>query len=196
MLVVACHVERCGLCRDDVATWESVGGRFLEDTSPEPLSGSALATTLAAIASEDVGRAPAQTERPRLPRYLERFSVPRALADQSIGFRRWATPNIWFAPINVGQDSGTCYLVFGRAKTVLSRHTHKGREFTNVIYGSFHDDSGTFGLNDFEEADDSLLHAPTVTAEGDCLCIASAQSPMQFVGWRARMVQAALGELY
>jgi putative transcriptional regulator len=158
------------------------------------LANDALARTLARIERHDATRERAAR---KLPDFLERFSVPAALRDQEIGARLWLTPSIWFAPMAIepGSQSRT-YLVYARKDTSLPVHTHRGREFTAVLHGSFRDGLETFGKGDFEEADESLSHAPAVTAETDCLCVISADAPMLLKGRIARMVQSLSGTLY
>jgi putative transcriptional regulator len=133
----------------------------------------------------------------KLPGFLERFGLPAPLLGQNIGSRLWLTPGIWFAPIHTGSMSPSrTYLVYAARNTALPEHTHRGREFTSVLYGSFRDGSGTFGKGDFEEADDAISHAPAVTAESECLCAISADAPMSLHGRIARMIQSLAGNHY
>ncbi len=192
MLIVACHLHACDACRREAAVWESIGGALLLAATPVPLADVALARALARIE----GDARPEPARKR-PEFLDRFSLPPPLQDQDIGSRLWLTPSIWFAPVRFAQASqNRTYLVHAKKDTVLPEHTHRGREFTSVLYGSFRDGSGTFGQGDFEEADDSLRHAPSVTAESECLCVISADAPMHLQGRLARMIQTLTGNLY
>jgi putative transcriptional regulator len=117
------------------------------------------------------------------------------LHDKDIGSQLWLTPSIWFAPVRFSEESQSrTYLVYGKENTVLPEHTHRGREYTSVLCGSYSDDTGTFAEGDFEEADGSLSHAPA--AQSECLCVISADAPMLLHGRIARMVQAVTGNLY
>jgi putative transcriptional regulator len=194
MLVVSCHLHSCDTCRREIAMLESAGGALLLAAAPEALANDALARALARI---DSGVEPAPRPAKNLPEFLKRFPVPQPLRDQDIGSQLWLTPSIWFAPVrfSVASRSRT-YLVYAKENTALPEHTHRGREYTAVLCGSFQDGAGTFAQGDFEEADDSLSHAPAVTAQSECLCVISADAPMQLHGRIARVIQALAGKLY
>lgn len=133
----------------------------------------------------------------RSPEYLRRFDPPAPLLAQTIGMRRWVTPNIWFAPIAIpANSSARTYLVYARRNTTMAKHTHVGHEFTSVLYGSFSDDTGTYGPGDFAETDNSIVHAPAITGESDCLSLISTDAPMRLVGLTARVIQTMTGTLY
>jgi putative transcriptional regulator len=190
-LTVACHVHDCVICRSEAALWESVGGSVLEALEPAVLRHGALERTLARLAE-----APSENTS-RLPAFMRAFKTPAPLAHEKIGFRRWVTPNIWFAPIHLGRDVRSySYLVYARAGTTLAQHTHGGAEYTQILHGSFRDAAGTFGQGDFARTDESILHAPAVTLESDCLCLSSSDEPMQLTGRAARIIQSLLGTLY
>jgi putative transcriptional regulator len=193
MLTVGCHVHICAICRQETALWESVGGAMLDASAPVALSADAKARVFARLGERSETRA----AEPRLPAYLQHFALPAPLQRQSIGMRRWVTPNIWFAPIAIAPGSpARTYLVYGKANTTLPAHTHVGREFTTLLYGSFSDDTGSYGAGDFAETDDTITHSPAVTAEDACLCLISADAPMRLKGRPARFIQALAGTLY
>ncbi len=135
-----------------------------------------------------------------LPSFLARFDIPAALAAQTIGRRRFVTPGIWFAPVAAdgAADNGSTrtYLVYAKADMVLAEHSHRGREFTQVLAGAFDDDTGVYGRGDFALTDDALTHAPTVTPDGECLCLISAEAPMRLTSFPARILQALTGSHY
>jgi putative transcriptional regulator len=192
MLVVACHLAACAVCRQEAGLWECVGGALLEDASPAPLPNNALAQMLSRLEDDTP-----QPKAPTPPKYLQRFAIPAPLAAQKIGHRHWVTPGIWFAPVAApaGSDART-YLVYARANTVLAEHRHAGREFTHVLAGAFSDDSGVYDAGDFALAENDLEHAPTVTGDGECLCLISADAPMRLKSFPARLIQAITGTLY
>jgi putative transcriptional regulator len=190
-LVVSCHLHSCEVCRREVAVWENAGGALLLAAAPVALADDALAKALARID----GAEPAQRPAKHLPEFLKRFPVPPPLQGQDIGSQLWLTPSIWFAPVRFPAGcQGRTYLVYGKENTVLPEHTHRGREYTSVLCGSYSDGTGTFAEGDFEEVDGSLSHAPA--AQSECLCVISADAPMLLHGRIARMVQAVTGNLY
>jgi putative transcriptional regulator len=188
-LVVACHLESCAICRQEVNLWECAGGALLEDTAPVEMSAGALDHMMARL---DDGEA----AKPALPAFLSRFDIPAALAAQTIGRRRFVTPGIWFAPVNAGEGEARTYLVCAKADTVLAEHNHRGREWTHVITGAFGDGTGIYAKGDFALTDDALTHAPTVTPDGECLCLISAEAPMRLKSFPARILQALTGSHY
>jgi putative transcriptional regulator len=192
-LVVACHVETCARCRQEVALISSVGGALLQAAVPASLSDGALERALSQLDDKlDTPRAAAS-----LPRYLQGHAMPKVLEGQRFGFRRFVTPNIWFAPLKLDERSETrTYLVYGAEKTTLAQHTHYGREFTTVLWGAFSDVDGVFNAGDFAETDESVEHAPLSISQGGCLCIISSDGPMRLVGQIARVIQSVTGTLY
>lgn len=193
-LVVACHLERCALCAQTVADFESLGGCLLEKTQSEALSEGALARVLAAI---DRPGAMAEERNASVPGYLARFDLPQTLRRQTIGPRQWLTPSIWFAPVNLSpRASARTYLVYGRKNTSLPRHTHAGRELTAVLAGGYRDTLGDFDAGDFVETDETVLHAPSVTTDDACLCLITSDGPMKLRGFLARLVQICARERY
>lgn len=189
-LVVACHIDNCVICRSEAALWESIGGSVLETLEASPLSEGALEKALGQLDDTLVNA-------PKLPAFMDRFAVPSPLAHEKIGFRRWVTPSIWFAPIHLGKNARSySYLVYARAGTTLAQHTHGGAEYTQILHGSFRDTTGIFAQGDFACTDENILHAPAVTLESDCLCLSSSDEPMQLTGRAARIIQSLLGTLY
>jgi putative transcriptional regulator len=190
-LVVACHIAGCALCRSETGLWESAGGAMLEDAPPVALRDGALDMALARL---DAGAAAA---KPALPDFMRRYAVPAPLAQRRIGYRRWVTPNIWFAPVGAPVGSGApTYLVFARRDTTLSIHAHGGREMTTVIDGAFDDTLGRFEVGDFAQTDESVEHAPRATPQGSCLCLISSQTPMKLKYRPARIIQSLFGMRY
>ncbi|MEI9930189.1 MAG: ChrR family anti-sigma-E factor [Rhizomicrobium sp.] len=187
MLVVACHVLECTVCRSEVGLWNSVGGAMLDTFDPVSLKEGALVDVLSRLDIKSV------QVRSKRPRFLRSYSIPASLLRRQIGPRRWVTPNIWFAPV---KGDLLTYLVFARRNTMLSFHTHGGREFTQVLEGVFEDTAGRFGIGDFAETNESVEHAPKATSEGSCLCLISSETPMQLKYRPARIIQSLLGKQY
>lgn len=192
MLVVACHIETCAVCRSEVSLWEGAGGALLEEAAPEALSDGALERMMARLDGAE-----AVTIRHPVPDFLDRFDLPAPLKGRAIGRRRRVTPNIWFAPVDM-PDGGSArtYLVYAGQSTVLAEHTHVGREFTHVIAGAFADTGGRYDKGDFACTDETVTHTPGVTGEAECLCLISADAPMRLMGLPARIIQSLTGTLY
>jgi putative transcriptional regulator len=177
------------LCRQEVSVWECAGGALLEEAEQVALSADALDRMMARL---EVSEKP----KPAMPQFLSRFDIPAALATQKIGRRIYVTPSIWFAPVEADAGEARTYLVYAKAGTVLAEHSHRGREVTHVIAGAFRDGTGVYGVGDFALTDDSHTHSPTVTDDGECLCLISAEAPMRLTSFPARILQAMIGHHY
>ncbi len=186
-LIVACHVSGCTVCRSEAGLWESAAGAMLESVEPVALGEGALAKTLARLDEKEA------RDTPRRPGFMQRYDVPAPLARHRIGARRWATPNIWFAPV---ESLPLTYLVFARRNTMLSLHTHGGLEFTHVLDGAFADSTGRFDAGDFAQTDETIEHAPRAMTEGGCLCLISSEVPMRLKHRPARLLQSLFGMQY
>jgi len=193
-LVVASHVEGCSYCRGRMRIFESVGGRMLDDLEPAALPPEALAKTLAAIdapAPQAATRTRAQIVRPDLPAGLE---WPRALRDCGATRWRWLGPGMRWSRVMLPHDeAANVFLLRIGAGRKLPLHTHSDYELTQVLYGSFNDGRALFGPGDFDEADGSIRHQPTVQANGECICLASVEGKMLFDGTLARALGALVG---
>jgi putative transcriptional regulator len=192
MLVVACHIESCAVCRSEATLWEGVAGALLETSAPAQLSDGALERMLARLDAAEP-----QPIRPVVPDFLNRFDLPASLKAQKIGRRRRVTPNIWFAPVEISsQGLARTYLVYAARNTALAEHSHAGREFTHVLAGAFADGGGRYAEGDFACTDEVVTHTPAVTQESECLCLISADAPMRLTGLSARIIQSLTGTLY
>jgi putative transcriptional regulator len=192
-LVVGSHIDVCDACRGEVALLERLGGCFLADAAPVSLSEGALDRMLKRLGEPAT---PATANAP-LPRGLSRFDLPKRLRGLDIGDRLWLAPGIWFAPIAMKPENGTCtYLIYGARNKTLPRHTHAGQEITVVLSGAYSDDLGHFAAGDFAEADETITHIQTVTADAECLCLISSDGPMKFEALSARLIQSFAGRRY
>ncbi|HEY1615207.1 MAG TPA: ChrR family anti-sigma-E factor [Rhizomicrobium sp.] len=193
MLVVACHTETCERCRQEAGLLENLGGVLLEEVAPTALSSGALQRAMARLDASPSGAAAGHA----LPRFLDGLGAPRALADKTIGSRRWATPNIWFAPVRMaGETASRTYLVCGRSNARIPLHAHGGLELTQVLWGSFSDPSGTYARGDFVAVREDTQHALFVTGSSPCLCLIDSDTPMRLASYTARLLQTLLGQLY
>jgi putative transcriptional regulator len=107
---------------------------------------------------------------------------------------RWLSPGMRWSRVTMpdAPDANVFLLRIGAGKA-LPRHTHTGREFTQVLYGRFTDDRGRYAPGDFDETDDDVRHQPTVEADGECICIAAVDGRVVFDGLIARLFSTAVG---
>jgi putative transcriptional regulator len=193
-IVLGAHLEGCAQCRASVRLFEAAGGTMLEAIEPALMLPEALASTLATI-----DRIPAPVARPakvplRRPSLPPGVKWPRSLAHCAASRWRWMGPGMRWSRIRVPHDpAAKLFLLRIGAGKSLAKHTHRGRELTHVMCGSFHDGRALFGAGDFDAADESVRHQPVLESDGECICLASVQSPLVFDGMIARWVGSLVG---
>lgn len=185
-LAVRAHADTCEHCRDDLRLFSEIGGVLLADIEGAPLSDSALDLALARIERPDTDEPPAVV---RTPAFLEGFDLPESLRSAAVKGRYHAGPGVWLAPVEVADmpKGAKCYFMHVKAGMVMPEHTHKGREITLMLRGSYSDHKGTYRAGDFVVCDDEdQRHAPAMGAEEDCLCFVAQEAaivPQSVVAW-------------
>lgn len=182
-LVVAAHLEAAPKARARLALFEAAAGTLLDTLPPTPLGDDALNRALALL---DAPPAPARAAPPP-PRQAVRLpagvTLPRALADCTVGRWIWAGPGVRWSAIGIPgvahANVGLVQVAPGRA---LPEHGHGGKEITYVISGAFSDASGRYGPGDVCEADPDVEHQPVADAEEGCICIIAMEGALRFRG--------------
>jgi putative transcriptional regulator len=195
-LVLASHLELCAACRERVRMLDALGGLLLEEIEPAPLAEGALARTLARIdalqAPGDAARAPVQVSAP--PPLPEGARWPRALAHCDATPWRRIGPGMRWSRVRVPEaPEANVFLLRIAAGKYLPRHTHRGLELTQILYGRFHDGRALFGPGDFDAADADIHHQPVVQDGSECICLASLDGRLRFDGAIARFFGALVG---
>ena len=185
-LVVASHVSLCPECRESLRHFEAVGGAMLAGSDPAAMPGDALARTLAVL------DAPAPAARPPAPARAPHLhpGLPAPLGAYELGPWRRIGRRIEWRSVGVTADDGPrVFMLRAQPGTRLPRHRHRGDEWTCVFAGAFRHELGRFGPGDFDEADDSVEHHPTVEAGVPCVCLVALDKGIAFQGWIGRMLQ-------
>ena len=76
---------------------------------------------------------------------------------------------------------------------VTPAHSHKGRELTMVLQGSFSDELGRYGPGDVEEADGEVNHQPMADTGEPCICLAVTDAPLRFDNLVGKILQPLFG---
>jgi putative transcriptional regulator len=180
-LVVATHLSLCAQCRDAVRAFEHVGGALLEDIEPATLSAGALE------------RATAQLDLPETISAARRTAtdgLPAPLGQYELGSWRWIGRGVQWRPVTVGSEDGCRVFMLKAAPGIrLPRHRHTGTEWTCVFEGAFRHDLGRFGPGDFDEADESDEHNPSVEDQMPCICLVALQGSIKLQSWMGRLLQ-------
>jgi putative transcriptional regulator len=181
-LVVATHVSLCPACRESLRRFEAVGGAMLAEAPAAAMPEGALARTLAALDSPAAAR-------PAMPP-KGRSGLPAPLGAYELGpWRRIGRSVEWRSVDVAAGDGPRVFMLRAQPGTRLPRHRHKGDEWTCVFEGAFRHEHGRFGPGDFDEADDSVEHHPTVEAGVPCICLVALDSGIAFQGWIGRLLQ-------
>jgi putative transcriptional regulator len=183
-LVVAAHVAVCETCRAEVRMSEAVGGSLLDALPPAPMADDSLAHALARI-ERPAPPAPVASH-PTPPDWIA-FGSP--LLERAWRRRRWAAPGVWVSTVERGPGEARAYLLRVGAGMSVPRHRHRGAELVTVLKGAYDDRGDLHGPGDFAENDEAVDHKPTVTRDGECVCLICADSPLIPLDWVGRVFQ-------
>ncbi|MBL8575939.1 MAG: cupin domain-containing protein [Mesorhizobium sp.] len=174
-LIVAMHLSRCAACSGGVARYEAIGGELLEQAPDVALKPGALENALRSIGSAEIG-------------VVHDESAP--LAAYELGPWRWVGPGVRQRSVSV-PETGDIKVFMLRAApgTKLPHHKHAGYEWTCVLEGAFEHEFGRFGPGDFDEADETMEHSPTVSAGAPCVCIVALQGNIRLQSRLGRLIQ-------
>jgi putative transcriptional regulator len=188
-LVVSAHLERCAHCRARMELLEQVGGALIAELEPALMHDDALALALARIERPAPPAQPAPAPRAG----PEGLTLPKALARRGIGARRFLAPGVWVAPVPSRQSDGwRTYLLRAPAGMAVLDHDHNGPEYTTLLRGAYHDNTGLYDEGDFAESAPGHSHHPTATPDAPCICLISGCGGISLSGW-TRVVKPLLG---
>lgn len=175
-LVVSMHVSRCSVCADEVRRFEAVGGVFLERAHSVPLRAGSLEAALRRIDE----RGPSQEDLP----------AKDPLADYALGPWRWVGPGVRQRSVSVPEADGMkVFMLRAAPGTRLPHHKHVGYEWTCVLEGAFEHEFGRYGAGDFDEADETMEHRPTVCEGEPCICIVALKGGIELQSRLGRILQ-------
>lgn len=183
-LVIAAHVAVCRACRDETRMAEAVGGALIESLEPAEMGEDALARALASIESRSQ-ESPAARASVR-PDWIA-FSSPAV--ETAWKRRRWAAPGVWVAPVFRGPGTARTYLLRVAAGMSVPRHRHDGVELVTVLEGAYDDRGDIHAPGDFAANDETVDHRPTVTRDGECVCLINTDAPLIALDWVGKVFQ-------
>lgn len=184
-LVVATHLSLCAQCRNAVRAFEHVGGALLDDLEPTAMTAGALERAMTQL-----GQPEPKMSATLVPRARTAPDVPAPLSQYGLGSWRWIGPGVQWRPVDVSSEDGVrVFMLKAAPGTRLPRHKHTGTEWTCVFQGAFHHDLGRYGSGDFDGADESVEHNPTVEEGVACICLVALQGNIQLQSWLGRLLQ-------
>ena len=183
-LVVAAHVSLCLECRAVFEAHQAVGGAVLETFASADLSRQLKARVLEQL------DAPVRPEP-----VFRRTGVFPAQVMEALKGRppRWGSIGMGVRQciLSAGAE-GSGRLLYIPPGQAVPDHSHGGMELTLVLQGSFHDETGQFGVGDLEVADQDLSHTPIADPGAPCICLAATDAPLRFNALIPRMLQPFL----
>ncbi len=186
-LAVATKLAMDPDARADYEALELTGGALLDGLAPEAVSERLLAATLDRLDSPMPRVAAAMPDaetRRLLPRPLWRY-VPEGL--ESLRWRSWGR-NVREAVLPLADRGHRATLLQVKGGHGVMNHTHEGREYTLVLSGSFHDETGHYRAGAFQICDGDVRHRPVADKGADCLCLAVLDAPMHFTGLLGKFI--------
>ena len=160
-LLIDTVVEMRGL---DDQLGEAFAGTSLEVEAPAEMRLDALERAFGAIDSGRGGEtalAPAYQELIRLPTQLSE-AIRRAEAGKG-----WKSIGYGVRQLPLGVAGGVNAEILRIPPGVATpKHTHRGREYTLCLVGTFSDATGSYGPGDIAYADASVTHQPTASRDG------------------------------
>ncbi|KFZ36708.1 hypothetical protein HR45_14715 [Shewanella mangrovi] len=181
-VAVATHCQMCAECRallqqaeaacasQHLSEFSTTGHNASEADAPNFEDICAQITSLPATASE-----------PMRPHFIcvKGQSYPLPIALQQLDCAAWTSVgNISRMRYDLEDTAGRASLLHIAAGGSVPQHTHKGRELTLLLDGSFTDESGKYVKGDFIERDGSNEHSPY--SEHGCLCFTLVDAPLHF----------------
>jgi putative transcriptional regulator len=180
-LIIATHLVFCAECRRAVAFAETMGGALMESLAPAPLSGGALAATLARL---DAPLSPVVAKLKSVAKSKDGTPSPlRNYLGGDLSQVRWRRmgPSLAWAPL-FRRGGVKARLLKGVAGSDTGWHSHQGVEFTLVLQGGFSDESGSYAPGDLQIAASDIWHNPIADPGEDCINLSVTTAPLKFKG--------------
>lgn len=189
-ILINAHLEHCRHCRSQVQQLEQFGAALLttgpkvgvDDACLEKLwrriDETPQATSTAPTAST------AQGTEPGLPHLVQRL--------QPNGRWQKISKNLKQLRLKTGQNKYEVALQSIKSGGQVSRHDHRGMEYTVVLQGSFSDAEGIYCTGDFVQRQPGQAHKPTASQNVDCLCLTAVEQPVRLTHWLGRLVNPFL----
>lgn len=177
--IMATHVSLCPHCRRELGRMEHIGTTLFNAIAPS--------------AMDCEPRSPGQ-ERPanrdRLPDEVAEVLRPTG---RKLAWRRIA-PGLWYLPLALSDGTaGRLHLVKAAPGVAMPEHGHTDSELTIILDGAYTDETGTYGVGDVADLDDTVEHRPVACPERGCICLTATEGRSKFKGWMARLIAPLAG---
>jgi putative transcriptional regulator len=193
-LLVASHASMCGECQYRIADFETIGAALMDSIDEAPIDETSLRSVLDRIDGLADETATAADEK-SAPAGLDEETlglVPpplRPLLTGSLTSLQWRRIGRGLRRAALGTyGSGKVSLIEIRPGGSVPAHTHTGDEYTLVLQGAFHDETGDYATGDVAYADPDLDHRPRASSDGPCLCLTIEGGPVRLTGPVSRLL--------
>ncbi len=188
-LCVSVHLNYCSRCRRNHRGLQHLGSAMFSKLQPQVVGDSVLDAVLSRLDEE----APLTFPRPE-QRDDSYPALVQRLMSRDYDELEWdrVTPSLRVSRLRTGDREHEFAFYHIRAGGTIPRHRHRGTELTQVLEGSFSDESGVYREGDFLLRDAEDQHTPTASRDGDCICIGVLDAPIRFTEWRYRPLNPLL----
>jgi len=183
-LVVATHLALCPQSRARVNAFAHAGGEFLNRIEPTPMRSGAVQKALARLDDSIVSIGAKATQN------HDKIHLPEPLNSYHLGAWQRIGGGVRLRTVSgLSDQESRVFMLYAEPGTRLPHHRHTGKEWTCVFQGAFTHAHGRFGAGDFDEADETVEHHPTVGSDEACICLVALQGQILFQGWFGRLLQ-------
>jgi putative transcriptional regulator len=176
-LLVASHLAMCGQCRIAVRTAEMAGGSVLSSLPPAVMGDRAYQSVLARLgepAAKIIRDANLNSE---VPAPLQHYVG----SDYAAIPWRTITRGLAHLPLTT-KGSTRARLIRAEPGAAVAPHSHRGKEWTLVLTGSFSDETGNYGPGDVQSTPCEIEHCPVANPGPACINLAVTDAPLVFRG--------------
>jgi putative transcriptional regulator len=190
-LCISLHLNYCSQCSRNHKRLQQVGSAMFDRLQPQAVGETVLEAVLSRLDEEVPLTFPRSVDSESAPEESGKNDYPaliRRLMDRDYDELEWdrVTPSLRVSRLRTGDREHEFALYHIRAGGRIPHHTHRGVELTQVLEGSFADESGFYSEGDFLMRDAEDEHTPTASRDGDCICIGVLDAPIRFTEWKYR----------
>lgn len=186
-ILINTHLEHCRHCRSQIQQLEQVGAALLTAGPLVSVEDACLEKLWRRIdeAPQPSPSAPACAPVSEgLPALVQRL--------QPNGRWQKISKHLKQLRLKTGQNKYEVALQSIKSGGQVSRHDHRGMEYTVVLQGSFSDADGIYCTGDFVLRQPGQAHKPTASQNEDCLCLTAVEQPVRLTHWIGRLVNPFL----
>lgn len=205
-LCIATHVESCPECKANLQRLNSLGAQVFSEAKPSNASDYLKDSVMAMLDEKRPAEAHPISASAKVisaaENQIDMSSVPKALRHlvpegyDSLDWQR-VSPSVSVAELCKDTNGAQVSLLKIKPGGQVGKHRHTGDEFTQLLSGSFSDESGLYKQGDFLFRDSkSHGHRPIATNDAECLCLTVVDAPIEFTGFFTRVLNPLLRKKY